>query len=169
MLHTKVYWIEEPAAGKMGIMPRPQGMAALGDELRALRASGVDLLVSLLEPDEASALGLAGEAEQCRINGLDYLSFPIRDFGVPPSFPDSLDCIEYLAGRLDRSETVVVHCHGGVGRSSLIAAAVLVLRGMDWEQAFDRIGAARGVPVPETGEQRSWLREFSGSLPFSPR
>jgi protein-tyrosine phosphatase len=52
---------------------------------------------------------------------------------------------------------VAVHCWGGVGRSSLIAAAVLVGRGTDAEQAWARIAEARGVPVPETDEQRAWV------------
>lgn len=142
-------------------MPHPRGETALGDDLQGLRSSGVDLLVSLLEPDEASHLGLAGEQEQCGMHGLEYHSFPVRDFGVPPPAPHSLACIEYLAKRLDRSDTIVIHCHGGIGRSSIVAAAVLVLRGVEWEKALGRISAARGVPVPETLDQRSWLKKFA--------
>ncbi|HST65016.1 MAG TPA: hypothetical protein VLM05_07485 [Mycobacteriales bacterium] len=65
--------------------------------------------------------------------------------------------LELVAGDLDQGKHVAVHCWGGIGRSSLIAAAVLVARGVDTEEAWNRIGAARGVRVPETDEQRAWV------------
>jgi protein-tyrosine phosphatase len=52
---------------------------------------------------------------------------------------------------------VAIHCRGGIGRSSLMAAAVLVQLGAAPEQAWDTVSVARGMPVPETEEQRAWL------------
>jgi protein-tyrosine phosphatase len=59
---------------------------------------------------------------------------------------------------LDQGKHVAVHCWAGVGRSSLIAAALLVRRGTAPEAAWARIAEARGLPVPETDEQRAWVR-----------
>jgi hypothetical protein len=44
----------------------------------------------------------------------------------------------------------------GIGRSSLLAAAVLVEDGVDPDEAWDLI-SARGYAVPDTEEQRIWL------------
>jgi protein-tyrosine phosphatase len=56
---------------------------------------------------------------------------------------------------------VVVHCQAGVGRSSLIAGTVLVHEGPSPTEAWERIEAARGRPVPDTAEQRAWLVRFA--------
>jgi protein-tyrosine phosphatase len=53
-----------------------------------------------------------------------------------------------------------VHCRAGIGRSSLIAACVLVLLGLAPAMAFDRIGKARGLKVPDTEGQRDWVDMF---------
>jgi hypothetical protein len=42
----------------------------------------------------------------------------------------------------------------------LVAAALLVARGVTPDDAWRRIGDARGVPVPETEAQRRWVGEL---------
>jgi protein-tyrosine phosphatase len=59
---------------------------------------------------------------------------------------------------------VVIHCRQGVGRSALIAACVLVLRGVSVEKVFDLIENARGCSIPDTEEQRDWVNQFAESL-----
>jgi hypothetical protein len=46
---------------------------------------------------------------------------------------------------------MAVHCWAGIGRLSLIAAALLVRLGTSADQAWDAIAKARGRAVPETG------------------
>ena len=53
-----------------------------------------------------------------------------------------------------------IHCRAGIGRSSLIAACVLVRAGHDVNSAFDTIAKARGVEVPDTEAQRAWVSTF---------
>ena len=67
----------------MAIVPRPRGGDWLDDEIRAIKRAGVHLLVSMLTPDEQADMSLSTEAESCRAAGLEYLSVPIPDFGVP--------------------------------------------------------------------------------------
>jgi hypothetical protein len=45
----------------------------------------------------------------------------------------------------------------GIGRSPLLLACILVSRGLAAEDAWKAIGTARGLPVPDTVEQREWL------------
>jgi hypothetical protein len=47
-----------------------------------------------------------------------------------------------------------------IGRSSLMAACVLVLMGMAPGTAFGLIGKARGLKVPDTEGQRDWVERF---------
>ena len=65
-----------------------------------------------------------------------------------------------IVTRLNEGKAVAVHCRAGIGRSSLIAACVLVLLGFAPGMAFDLIGKARGVKVPDTEGQRDWVDMF---------
>jgi protein-tyrosine phosphatase len=55
---------------------------------------------------------------------------------------------------------VAVHCYGGIGRSPLVAAAVLVRSGRSAQAAWQLVGRARGLRVPDTDDQRDWLSSF---------
>jgi len=63
---------------------------------------------------------------------------------------------------------LVIHCRQGIGRSTVMAVAVLALRGMRAETAFDVIARARGCSVPDTDQQRDWVinlvNDISGHL-----
>jgi protein-tyrosine phosphatase len=67
---------------------------------------------------------------------------------------------EATVARLNEGKAVAVHCRAGIGRSSLIAACVLVLLGLAPGTALDRIGKARGGNVPDTEGQRDWVDKF---------
>ena len=65
------------------ITPRPRGGDWLEVDVAALSVRGVNLLVSLLESDEAAELGLVDESVCCTAHGIEFLSLPVQDLGVP--------------------------------------------------------------------------------------
>ena len=145
-------------------MPRPRGGDWLEDEIRSLKLSDVDVIVSLLEKEEIAELEIAEEQALCEANGISFLSFPIPDRNVPPSKRDALDFARSLSSHLREGKSVVIHCRQGVGRSALIVACVMALGGISVDEAFERIEKARGCPVPDTPEQRAWVAQFAESL-----
>jgi len=161
---VKIYWIGGVEPGRLGVMPRPRGGDWLEDEIRSLKMSGVDVVVSLLEREEITELDIAAEQALCEANGISYLSLPIQDRNIPPSKRDALNFARRLADLLRRGGSVVIHCRQGVGRSALIAACVLVLGGVSADEAFEKVENARGCPVPDTPEQRAWVARFAESL-----
>lgn len=142
-------------------MPRPRGGDWLEDEISGLKDSGVDTVVSLLENEEISELEIVEEAALCQAHGISYLSFPVCDRGVPASKRGALNFASRLILLLREGKSVVIHCRQGVGRSSLLAACVLVLSGIPVDEAFLRIEKARGCSVPDTTEQRMWVARFA--------
>ena len=50
---------------RLAIVPRPRGNDWLEDEVTHMKRAGVDVLVSMLQPDEATELGLSAEAKLC--------------------------------------------------------------------------------------------------------
>jgi protein-tyrosine phosphatase len=142
-------------------MPRPRGEDWLDDEMRALRRAGVDILVCLLMLSERDELGLSDEPAAAVRAGLQFHSFPIVNFGTP-DHSEVQPLLDTLASGMRRGQHVAVPCRAGVGRSSLIAAALLVHLGSPVDQVWNIISKARGLPVPETEEQRRWLEDHQG-------
>jgi protein-tyrosine phosphatase len=156
-----IYWIPGPWAGKLAILGRPRGGDWLADEVEGWRDAGVQVVVSLLSEDEEVELGLPDEAHLVEANGLSFVSFPIEDYDVPSSERAVRELVNDLETPLDQGKFVGIHCRAGVGRSSVVAACLLVSHGEDVEISFQRISSARGVPVPDTVAQREWVGDFA--------
>jgi protein-tyrosine phosphatase len=156
-MNPKRFIVPGPWTGQLAISTRPRGGDWLEDEVRGWRTAGVDVVVSLLEPVEDHELDLDRESRVVKEQGIRFVSFPVPDRGVPQSLNETVTLLGELRGALEQGRSVVVHCRQGIGRSSLIAAGLLVAAGADPNDAFDRVGAARGTSVPDTPEQRAWL------------
>jgi protein-tyrosine phosphatase len=163
IMRAQLYSIQGLPTGQVSIMARPRGGDWLLDEITALRWADVDVLVSLLTPDEVRELDLEEEAACCRHQEVIYLSFPIRDRSTPPFSDRTFTFLEQIHSQVSTGKHIAVHCRQGLGRAALIAASVLVLAGFSPDQAFELLSSVRGYAVPETEEQRAWVEEFSRS------
>ena len=147
------YWITPTLA----IVPRPVGGESLGEEMAAMRKAGIDVVVSMLEPAEARELGLEREEDAARRSGIRFVSFPVPDHSTPAETEPFERVLEFLERSMSEGKKVGVHCRGCIGRSSVVAASLLVRSGMKDAQAWRLIREARGTSVPETSEQRAWV------------
>lgn len=163
-MYTKLFWIDGPWSGKLAISARPRGGDWLQDEMRAWRRAGVDAVVSLLTGSEDQDLGLESERRESEANGIEFFSLPIVDRSTPASEAEVALLLNALDRRLREGKKVLIHCRQGIGRASLISAALLVETGRAPAAAFGVVSRARGVPVPETSEQVAWLDSFAAAL-----
>jgi protein-tyrosine phosphatase len=168
-MKTEYYWIEGPWKGRLAIVPRPRGGDWLEDEIHSWHEAGLDTIVSLLTPDEIEEFDLGTEERLSKAQGIEFISFPILDREVPASREATIALAHKLEAALTSGKGVGLHCRQGIGRSSLIAASVLIASGENSTEAFERITTARGRPVPDTIEQKQWVKtlapELSGVLP----
>ena len=164
MISTNLYWIPGPWVGKLAIAARPRGGDWLGNEMRGWQEAGVSTVLSLLTEDEAADLDLVAESGAARSAGMTFRSLPIPDRQVPSSPSQVAPVLEELDADLSAGDNVVIHCRQGVGRSGMIAACLLVVRGTNPASAVATVGKARGTAVPETPEQRHWIDLFASNL-----
>jgi protein-tyrosine phosphatase len=161
-MRSSIYWLNLSQPWRLAIMPRPRAGDWLVDEIVAWKNEGVDLVLSLLEDDEIAELGLSGEQQACQDRGIEFVSFPIADRGVPRCSAEAERIARRLSDELLNGKGVAIHCRAGIGRSSLIAACVLVLNGYEASSALDAISKARGLEVPDTEAQKLWVSAFQG-------
>ena len=159
-----LYWIEGPWDGRLAVGPRPRGGDWLRDDIAKWKQAGINSVLSLLTPEEESDLDLRGEAGEVRAQGVEFTSFPIPDRQIPRSEAKLSQVLVGIARDLSAGRNVLVHCRQGIGRSGLAAACLLVKNGLSPGAAVDSVSAARGLPVPETTEQREWIDHYAAAL-----
>ena len=157
----KLYWLDESWPGKVALSARPRGGDWLPDEIADWQRNAIGTVVSLLERQEEEDLDLQREAAEVRGKGLEFLSFPIPDRNVPRSEAMLAQMLENIDHELSKGKNVLIHCRQGVGRTGLVAACLLVKKGLSPGAALEKITIVRGVPVPETEEQREWIDHYS--------
>jgi protein-tyrosine phosphatase len=146
---------------RLSIMGHPAGGARLEQAIRALRGAGVDVLVSLLTAEEMAEIGLEREAQTCLEQGLRYFHFPIADLEGPPLDGEVQHLLADLHGLLQAGQHVAIHCRLGIGRSAMIAAALLVRAGYSVPLAVGMVSWARGCFVPQTPAQLQWIEALA--------
>lgn len=161
---NQLHWVSGPWRGKLALAARPRGGDWLQDEIAGWRRDGVHEVVSLLTREEEAVLDLREEAVEVKAQGLRFASFPIPDRQVPRSESELAAMLEQLDADLSSGTNVMVHCRQGLGRTGLVAACLLVTKGLPPEAAVQRVSVARGASVPETAEQRHWIDHYAEVL-----
>lgn len=159
-MSTVLWTVRTPSGGQVSITPRPDYPA----DLPALRAAGVDVLVSALTPDENEVLDLVDEGLVAEQAGIRFRALPIADMSVPVDLGAFLPALHELAASVDAGEHVAVHCFASRGRSGIITILLLTLCGWAPEAAMERMSELRGHRVPETDQQRAWVLQTAESL-----
>lgn len=139
-------------------MPCPTG-EDLPDQFETFAKAGITRIVSMLAPDEAALLGVASEAALCAKAGIAFENHPIVDFGLPHETAFR-ELALTIAGHVKEGAHVAVHCRAGIGRSGMVASAVLIQLGAAPEDAIEQVSAARGVSIPDTIQQRQFILNF---------
>jgi protein-tyrosine phosphatase len=124
----------------------------------------MDAVVSLLTDEEQDEFQLTREREVSEEHALRFFSLPIVDLGAPSAPEDNnaaIAVLNQLEELLASGQNVGVHCRQSIGRSGMIASALLVMAGSDPLEAFASVSKERGLPVPETDVQREWVIELA--------
>lgn len=160
-MRKELYWLRESWPGKLAMSPRPRGGDWLKDDIAKWKEAGIDAVLSLLTADEERDLDLRDEGVEVGGQRMEFRSFPIPDRQVPRSEAKLAEELERVSRTLSTGKNFLVHCRQGIGRSGLVAACLLVKKGMSPGAAVEAVSAARGLPVPETTEQRDWINHYA--------
>jgi protein-tyrosine phosphatase len=148
--------------GKHGASVRYPGLVyrrELESDLAALATAGVHHLVLLVEDAELRRWGDPSIVEVAAGRGIAVERRPIPD-GSPPASLDEMDAIlASIAAARDEGD-VAVACMGGVGRTGVVAASVLVAAGWAASEAIGRVRAVRHPEAVETPAQEAFVRAY---------
>ena len=163
-MKPQIYQVELIGSGSLSVMAKPVSGEWIDDEFRGIAEHGVNRIVSLLELEESRDLGLNQEKQYSEKNNIEFISYPIKDRGLPKSVSQYLAFTKDLYLESAGGLHTVVHCRAGIGRTGLVAAGVLLHCGYEPLEALKHISTKRGVEVPDTQEQIDWVVESYEAL-----
>jgi len=148
----------------LGIPPGPW-KRDLELDLQVISDWGAQALVSLIEDYEFELLGVPELPEMTEHFGIRWFHLPIVDVSIPDR---RFEEVWETAGKelrriLADSGRIVLHCRGGLGRTGMIAARLLVEFGMDPRAAIARVRQARPGAI-QTREQEEYVRRCGKGL-----
>ena len=141
--------------GRLAISPMPGRTRHYYSDWLHLMAWRPDLVITMTPQSELDRKGAGTLGTDLTNEGIAWVHFPVPDFGVP------LDDAPWDATRdaalavLRRGGKVLVHCHGGCGRSGMICLRLMIAAGEGAEAALARLRQARLCAV-ETEAQMGW-------------
>jgi protein-tyrosine phosphatase len=131
------------------------GKHAVAPDVEAvIAATGATTVVCLTERHELSDRypGYVAWLEDNR--GERALWFPIPDLHAP-AVNDVVMMVAEVRARLESAGTVLVHCAAGIGRAGTLATCLLIMMGMNIDEALTHVAAHRPMAGPEVGAQRA--------------
>jgi protein-tyrosine phosphatase len=150
--------------GSIIMMPKPPGGLQLKAYVEFLKSLEVDCVVSLLQQPEIEQFSLTQEGVECREQNIAFINFPIQDHSIPQFFLPFNQLIEKLSLALNKNKIIAIHCYAGIGRTGITAASLLIKNGVQVDLALMDLSKTRGLRVPETLEQITWLHRYSEQL-----
>jgi protein-tyrosine phosphatase len=143
----------------------PEWNRDLAADVEAIKAWRPDVVVSLMEDHEFRLLQVPELGQTILDAGLAWLHLPIVDVDVPDAAFRRRWIVEgqRLRDCLLRGGRVLIHCRGGLGRTGLVAAQLLVELGEAPRAAIDRVRAARPGAIETAAQERYVLNSASSN------
>lgn len=130
----------------------------LDKDLATIRSWGGSVLISLIEEHEFVELGVTELPQACLQHGIVWHGLPIVDGAIPDTVWEEswIKIRPSLHQTLREGGRIVIHCKGGLGRTGLLAARILVEFGRSPDEAIRQVRQARPGAI-ETVEQEHYV------------
>ena len=135
-------------------------------DIRAVKSWGATAWLNLLTITEMLDLKVGNLEVAVKGSGIRYYHFPIEDGGIPDLTFEKLwnTSGPHLREELLQGGKILIHCKGGLGRSGMIAARLLVELGtMTSEEAIRRVRVSRPGAIETREQERHVLTAKSQS------
>ncbi len=130
------------------------------DDLQSLRDQGIKAIISLTEDPLTAVIDLpSGTFGQLDIT---YHHVPIPD-GFPPDIAEADQIVAFIDQMAAQNRPTLIHCHAGMGRTGTLLHAYYLARGLDLNDAKDRVEQQRSVCTFRllTEYQQTFLYEYA--------
>lgn len=143
--------------GTLALTPLPGSSGDYAADMAHLRDWQPALVISLTTQAEMVTAGAETLGWDIQGSGTRWISFPIKDFGIPS--PDQTEAWQTASdaarAALSGGGRVLIHCRGGCGRSGMAVLGLMIEAGEDAGEALARLRSLRPCAI-ETPAQMAW-------------
>jgi protein-tyrosine phosphatase len=157
-MKPSIYKVTPLGLGQLFVMPKPS-TDWLEDDIKYFKSLGIDKVVSLLEIHEEKKLGLEQEQAFCLKHNIKYVSFPIKDRGLPKA-QELKPVVVSLLEELKSGKNISVHCRGGIGRTGILSCCLLIEHGLSPSEAIALVSKSRNCAIPDTEQQVAFIQQY---------
>jgi truncated hemoglobin YjbI len=143
--------------GALAGSAQPGLLSGLEEDLAMARDQGISLIVTLTE--KPLCLPATGPA-------FEQLHLPVQDMGTPQPRPCAQLCASVVE-HLHAGRRALLHCKGGLGRTGMVAASVLVTLGRTPENAVRQVRALNPRYI-QTEAQEKFVHVLAAYLGTEP-
>lgn len=166
MLHP---FDELPLAGHAALLFTPcpgTKTQPLVESLQTLKQAGAKAILTLMPAEEMAQHQVTGLPTLCQALGLVWFNCPVMDDHAPQAdFQHAwLQQRAEIHQLLDAGQKIAIHCKGGSGRTGLIAAQILLERGVEPTQIKTQIQALRPYALTLAAHQDYFQSLISSSV-----
>jgi len=117
----------------------------LQTSIAQLKRAGAEAVITLMTDEEMADLEVDILPVVCQQHGLQWFHLPIEDDEAPAAeYQQKWDSQkQQIHNILDQNGTLAIHCRGGSGRTGLMAAILLLERGIEFDQAVSMVKGLR--------------------------
>lgn len=169
-----------PSGGRLGLSicpgkKQPVSMTGgwnrdLDTDIQAVKDWGAALVITLMEEHELHEVQVAELGEKVTDSGMDWVWMPLVDDGTPDS--DQIATFRrfepYFSEVLSSGQDILIHCRGGIGRTSVIASLLMVHAGFTANWAVNTVRQTRPGSFHAPGQDAfpgRYEREILGRYP----
>lgn len=157
-----------PEGGSIGmtICPgqhRPWAMSGpmrrdLDVDITVIRNWGASVVVTLMEEHELAQFRSGNIGKVVRSAGMQWIHLPIVDMDIPDEHFEFAwrSSGPELHEHLRSNRKILVHCLGGLGRTGMVSARLLIEAGVPPTYAMEQVRAARSGAI-QTPEQEMYV------------
>lgn len=118
---------------------------SLQQALGTLKNAGASAIVSLMSDAELTHNGVGELGQEVQAAGLAWYQLPIEDDEAPDTEFETRwqKALPALSKLLDANQAIAIHCKGGSGRTGLVAAKLMIDRGVPRTRAVELVQQLR--------------------------
>ena len=132
--------------------------------LDTLQGAGAEALITLMPAGEMEQNQATELPALCAARHLEWFHLPVADEQVPQddfaaAWAQARERIQALLGA---GRSIAIHCKGGSGRTGLIAARILIDRGLSRGEAVAMVQALRPKAIQHPAHA-AWIAQFDAA------
>ena len=141
----------------MSAAPLQKNIDAFINDLKRLNIT--DIIVLLTDKEMITLYGSKEYYFYCyEEQGITPHHSPIQDFSVPTNIGMFDRFISMMIRLLKNKRNILVHCHGGHGRTGIVTCSLVIRCGKTAKEAYSYVSSKR--PIIDTNEQFDFLDDY---------